>query len=430
MRPAKTPRPPAPDNLPPDGSGLWRWAGFAGLLSVAGLPIYIHAPKHFAEAHGVSLAALGLVLGALRLVDVVQDPALGWLAEATRARRAATVWPALALMAAAMAGLFAIAPPIAPLAWFALTLGLLFSAYSFLVVVFYAEGVTRAATLGKGGHVRLAAWRESGSLAGVCLAAVAPAALALVSGAPLALFALAFAPACLAAGLAMRGQWAGHPAAPAPGLRAAFAPALRDRQARRLLVLALLNGAPVAITSTLFLFFVESRLRLPAWDGAFLLLFFLSAGVSVPFWTWAARRTTAKTALQAGMCLAILSFGLTLTLDGGEALAFAVICIASGAGLGADLTLLPALFARRLGRLGSGESAAFGLWSFASKLSLALAAVGLLPLLDASGFVSGPDNGAEALRRLTLLYAALPCALKLLALALLTATPLEDSTPG
>ena len=48
--------------------------------------------------------------------------------------------------------------------------------------------------------------------------------------------------------------------------------------------------------------------------------------------------------LLGGMALSILAFGCALTLGAGDTAAFAVICVASGAALGADLTLLPALF--------------------------------------------------------------------------------------
>jgi glycoside/pentoside/hexuronide:cation symporter, GPH family len=132
----------------------------------------------------------------------------------------------------------------------------------------------------------------------------------------------------------------------------------------------------------------------------------------------------AKPVLLAGMTLAILSFAFALTLGSGDSLAFAAICLASGAALGADMVLLPAIFARHLaGRFPGAEALAFGLWSFASKLALALAAVTLLPLLETGGFVPGTQNGDPALRLLTLLYAGLPCLLKLAAVALLVATP-------
>jgi len=125
------------------------FAVFAGVLAAAGLPIYIHAPKFYVDEYAVSLGALGTVLFALRLIDVVQDPLLGRLAEALRRQQALAVSLAVAVMGAAMLGLFAVAPPIDPLWWFAGMLTLVFSAYSFLTINFYARGVAKAGELDK-----------------------------------------------------------------------------------------------------------------------------------------------------------------------------------------------------------------------------------------------------------------------------------------
>jgi GPH family glycoside/pentoside/hexuronide:cation symporter len=404
------------------------WSLFAALIATAGLPIYIHAPKFYVDTYGVTLASLGFMLAALRLIDVVQDPALGWLAERTRQHRRLGVALAVLIMAVSMVGLFAVTPPIAPIWWFALCLTALFSGFSFLTICFYAEGVGKAETLGPEGHIRLAGWREAGSLLGVCLAAVAPVALAPLTDRPFTLFAVLFALLAVAATLAMNGQWQGRAAAPTPGLAAIFRPILADPLARRLLLIALLNAAPVAVTSTLFLFFVESRLMLPGWEGPLLLLFFLAAAASTPVWTLLARRYGPRPVLLVAMSLAILAFLWTLTLGAGDGIAFALICLASGAALGADLTLLPAIFAQHLSRLGTSEPAAFGLWSFVSKLSLALAALFILPALDAAGFESGAGNTPEALWTLTLIYAALPCVLKVIAILLLAMTRLPGPT--
>lgn len=408
---------------------LWPWSVLAATLAAAGLPLYIHAPKFYVDSYGTGLAALGATLGLLRLVDVVQDPALGWLAEAQRRHRGPLVAGALALMAAAMAGLFAVTPPVAPLLWFAAMMVPLFTALSFLTIVFYAQGVTRAAGIGRDGHIRLATWREAGSLAGVCLAAVAPLALGALTPSPFAAFALLFALCAALAGWMMRAEWSA-PAGAAPlagfGL---FRPVLADGLARRLLLLALVNASPVAVTSTLFLFFVDSRLQAQGWEGPLLLLFFLSAAAAVPLWSRLALRLGTRTTLAAGMALSILAFSAALALGPGDVLAFAVVCLLSGAALGADMTLLPAIFAARLARLGQGEAAAFGLWSFVSKLSLALAAVTLLPTLQAAGFQPEGASLPEALRLLTWLYAGLPLALKLAALALLLTTRLSEADP-
>ncbi len=404
------------------------WSLFAALIAMAGLPIYIHAPKFYVDSYGTSLAAMGLTLAALRLIDVVQDPLLGWLAEASRPHRRLTIALATLLMALAMVGLFAVAPPVSPLLWFALCLTVLFSAFSFLTICFYAEGVTKAASLGPQGHIRLAGWREGGSLMGVCLAAVAPVALAGITPQPFTIFAALFCVVALVATIAMQREWLGTPSAPAPNPLNLFRPVLADPLSRRLLVIALLNAAPVAVTSTLFLFFVESRLAAPGWEGPLLLLFFLAAALSTPVWSHLARRHSPRPVLLAAMSLAIAAFLWTLLLGEGDLIPFALICLASGAALGADLTLLPAIFAQRLAQTGTPEAAAFGLWSFVSKLSLALAALTILPALDAVGFRPGAANSDAALRTLTLIYAALPCVLKLIAITLLARTRLPTLT--
>ncbi|MBL3584251.1 MFS transporter [Rhodovulum sulfidophilum] len=403
------------------------YAVFAAMLTAAGLPIYIHAPKFYVDQYGVSLAALGSVLFGLRLLDVVQDPALGWLSERLHRWRSLAVLAAVVLLVASMAALFAVVPPVAPLLWFALSLTGLFTAFSFLTITFYAQGVSRAGRMGPGGHVRLAAWRETGGLLGVSVAAVAPTVLMTVTEAPFAAFALGFGGLAAVAAVAMWRDWSLPAAAETTGWREVLA----DAVARRLLLLALINATPVAVTSTLFLFFVESRLGLPGWEGPLLVLFFLSAAASAPGWGRGARRFGEKPALLAGMGLSILAFGFATLLGTGDGLAFAAICVASGAALGADMTLLPAIFAGRMARIAPNAGQAFGLWSFVSKFTLALAAVAVLPLLQAAGFEPGETASPErALVLLSLLYAALPCVLKLVALALLAATPLNRETIG
>jgi GPH family glycoside/pentoside/hexuronide:cation symporter len=133
--------------------------------------------------------------------------------------------------------------------------------------------------------------------------------------------------------------------------------------------------------------------------------------------------------LGGAMVLAIASFVLTLGLPMGSALGFAAICVVSGAALGADMTLLPALFARRIAGFDGAEAIGFGLWSFASKLSLALAALLVLPLLQWLGF-TGPSSPASALWGLSLLYAGLPCLLKLISLVVLATIPNPDLDQG
>jgi Na+/melibiose symporter-like transporter len=126
------------------------------------------------------------------------------------------------------------------------------------------------------------------------------------------------------------------------------------------------------------------------------------------------------------MALAVASFVWAFFLDAGDAVAFGVICAASGAALGAELALPPAVLADRLARTDAaggaaavaGAGAYFGLWNFVTKLNLALAAGLALPLLGLAGYKVGAGDTA-ALTALAAVYALLPAILKLAALALL-----------
>ena len=399
------------------------YALFAMVLGSAGLPIYIHAPKFFVDQYGVGLGALGASLFVLRLLDFVQDPLLGTLAEKTSAARARPVWAASAVMALGMVALFAITPPIAPVLWFSLTLFCVFSGFSFLTIRLYAQGVT---SFGADRQLDLARWRETGSLLGVCCAAMAPSLLLAMTDRPFAAFAVGFAGMAIIAGFVMSKHWS----TTAQDLRSGggFSTAVADPVVRQLLILAVLNTAPVAVSSTLFLFFVESRLQAPDMAGPLLILFFISAAISAPLWTFLAGRFGPRPVLLVAMIAAIVSFFYAFFLQSGQVTAFMLICIASGATLGADLSILPAVFAKRLAVTKAQAAVGFGFWNFASKLSLALAAIIVLPALERFGYQPGLDNSQNGLLALSAGYAAVPCILKLFAIWVLLRLQLGDDT--
>ena len=82
--------------------------------------------------------------------------------------------------------------------------------------------------------------------------------------------------------------------------------------------------------------------------------------------------------------------------------------------------LAPALLADVIGRDGRmhATGAYFGLWNFANKMNLALAAGLALPVLEALGYTPGARE-PSALNALAFAYAVLPCLLKLAAATLL-----------
>lgn len=454
---AATPLTPAPGARPhrplgaaaPAAAGLGAPQGLAygalGLpLSFVALPLYVVLPDHHARELGLPLASLGLVLLAVRALDALADPWLGVWADRGLAgpphRLAAAMAGAGLLLVGAFVGAFF--PPVqgtgALLAWTAAMLMLCYLAYSGLSVLHQAWG----ARLGgdAAGRARVVAWREGLALAGVIAASILPGTLGLgVTSAVLALtLALGLAALWGAAPRPLRGVpgsaagvVAGADAntavpaaavptadASAPGLAQAspWAP-LRQPGFRRLLLVYLVNGVASAIPATLLLFFVRDRLQAAGQEPLFLGLYFVAAAMSLPVWVRAVAHWGLSRCWLAGMLLAIAAFVGATALGPGDGPAFAFICAASGLALGADLCAPPALLAGLLRRQGVAEAqagAAFGWWTFTTKLNLALAAGLALPLLQGLGYQPGQASPA-GLQALSWLYGGLPCLLKALA---------------
>jgi GPH family glycoside/pentoside/hexuronide:cation symporter len=297
----------------------WGLMLFSGFLAAAGLPLYVHLPN-FAASLGMSLSSIGLILIGIRVIDLIQDPILGLLVDKYRDQRARiAAWSVLG-MSAGFAALFVLQPGMAGVI---AALILLFTAYSLASILFYAQGVAIAEAGDETDHYRLAGYRETGGLAGILIASAAPALLiaALDARQGYAVFGAALALAGVVVWWSTAGLWAARSAAPVRFSLNAFLAA----GGGRLLFLGLVNTLPVAITSSLFLFFVEDRLLLGAWSGAFLVLFFLTAGVSAPFWSRLVNRIGPIRVLVPSMILSILVFIGAAALPPGEVFGFAVI---------------------------------------------------------------------------------------------------------
>jgi Na+/melibiose symporter-like transporter len=187
---------------------------------------------------------------------------------------------------------------------------------------------------------------------------------------------------------------------------------------RSLLITFLLNGIAAALPATLVVFFIEDVLQAKAYEGLFLVLYFVAGACAMPLWLRFAQRIGQARVWMISMGIAVASFIGALFLGPGDIVAYAIICIATGVALGADLAVPPALLASVISANGHGgqEGKYFGVWSFVTKLNLALAAGLALPLLGALGYAPGAAPGAaQNVQPLIYAYCLLPCAFKLLA---------------
>jgi Na+/melibiose symporter-like transporter len=401
-----------------DGAGTlaprrWLSYGLLGLpLAMAALTIYVHVPRLYADA-GVSLALLGGLLLAARLLDAGMDPLLGWWSDRS-GRRRQLILLALPFLAAGMLTLLHPAEK-ATVAWLLGALLVTYFGFSLASISYQAWG----AELGRdsGERTLLTASREGFGLLGVIAASVLPLLLATDLADGLSLLAWLFVPLLLlAAAVTVFGSASRNSAAPRPAA-AGFAElrlALADPVFRRLLAVFVVNGIAAALPATLVLFFVEDVLGAGDKGGLFLALYFVAGVAGLPLWVGLARRVGRVRSWLLAMLLASAAFLFTLSLGEGDVWPFAVVCLASGLALGADLALPPALLAdiSEGQRARAGAGAYFGWWNLVAKLNLALAAGIALPALALFGYRPG---GAEGLLALSLVYCLLPVAFKLVA---------------
>lgn len=387
--------------------------GLLGLpLAFAALPVYVHVPHLYAEVAGLPLAMLGAILLATRLLDAGIDPLLGWLAD--RVPRPRMV--AVALLPFVVGFVALLNPPQERVAvWLIGALTLTYLGFSGATIAYQAWGADVGTDSGL--RTRLTAAREGFGLVGILLAAALPALLAPVLSDGIARLAWVLPVLLLlAAAITFSRVGPGLPQrAPGRPLLASLRGVLADPAFRRLLGVFVANGIAAALPATLFLFFVSDVLEIEAASGALLALYFLAGAVSLPFWVNLASRRGRVLAWLGAMMLSMGAFAGASQLGSGDLWAFAVVCLASGLGLGADLAL-PAAIAADLGERRGQAGACFGVWNFVAKLNLALAAGLALPMLALLGYIPGSAAGLPAL---SFAYALLPLLFKALAAALL-----------
>ena len=402
-------------------------------LAILGLPLAVHLPAFWAGPMGLPLGTVGLVLTLVRLTDVVVDPAIGRLSDRWRTRIGRRRPPILLAIPVGLAGGAALffPPPGADALWLfgaylALTMG-----WSLIALPWQAWGAELSDDYAE--RTRIVSWREALTLVGIVVSAIIPAAMG-VSDPAVKLHVLALIcvclslPALLVLMLVVREPTIG--AADQPGLRESLRTALANLPFRRLLAAWALNGIANGLPAVLFLLLCRHLLRAPEQSDRLLLAFFATGILSVPLWSWIAGRIGKHRAWCWAMLWTCLAFLPVLALGPGDVTGFLLICLGTGAGLGADLALPPSMQADviDLDTLQHGEPRAglfFAAWTMAQKAGNALSAGIAFELLELAGFDAAGENTTGAIGMLVVLYCLLPVALKLGAVALVWNFPID-----
>ena len=380
-------------------------------LAFAGLPLYIHAPDFYVTGQGVSLALMGAILLVLRIFDAVQDPFIGYLCDRYAHVRGAITIGALTAMAGAFLMLYH-PPQSLTAAWFAVSVAIATLAFSVLAISMNAAGSLWSRDTKE--KTAITSVRESYGIAGLFLATIFPAAIASITGQESAYNFYGY----LAAGVivlcgAVYLFWlSGRDLPKMPPQK--FTWVLPRGRIAAVLGVYAASILASSLPAVLVLFFIRDRLDAEPWAGLFLALYFAAGIIAMPFWKAAASRIGKEKTWAAAMIFAIAVFGWAFFLGQGDLIAYGIICILSGAALGAELSIPPSILSDLIDEEGleSNTATYFSYAAFLSKAMLAVATAGGFFLLDAADFVPAGENSPDALFMLSFVYAGLPLLIK------------------
>ncbi len=374
------------------------------------LPFVIIVPKFYAETVGLSLTAVGILMFAVRLLDAILDPYIGYKADHTRlswGRR--KTWFFFAAIPTTIGALMVFNPFPAVShsnayfwgAWFFVWSAMLSIGYTALSLSHQSWAAESSTSYY--GRNRIFAGREVMIVVGTLIATGLPyvltklgwhgdppvlIALSILVGITLplsAVLAVVFVPEPVDTTQHPMGFWAGlkSMSGNGPFVRLLLAFAISN----------MANGVPAA----LILYFVRDYLHGgEELQRLFLFLYFLFGVLSTPLWLWLSKRTSKHRTWCVAMLIASAAFvwtpfiGYQFVGDWSPWL-FVVIMVFTGMAVGADLMLPPSMQADVIDvdTAKSGEQHTgfyFAIWALATKVALSIALGLSLVLLAASGF--------------------------------------------
>lgn len=401
-------------------------------MAVVGIPFYVYMPKFYTDVIGVDIAVMGGILLAMRLFDGVIDPFIGGASDRTHSRwgrrRSWMMFGLLPFVASIVASFvppFGMSPAMAAI-WFG---GCMFAVsffWSAVQVPYESLGAELSFDFDE--RTAILALRDGLLVLGTVAAVVAPLVVTQVYGLgsdgdsereKYRLVAMLYAPAVLLACIwciaAVREHSRTQVATPTQNPWRAAAALFGNRP----FVLLLASYAVTAIGSnlpaTLITYYVQYVIGDPNVEG-FLLLYFVTGVVLLPFWVWVSRRIGKKQSWILSGLINAVAFAGVFFLGRGDSMGYAVLVVISGIGYGASLALPSAMQADVIDyeELRSGvrrEGEIIGLWSVARKIAAAVGVGLALPVLGWVGYVPNVEQTPLVVNTLKALYALAPAVL-------------------
>ncbi|MDP2699461.1 MFS transporter [Thalassospira sp.] len=419
----------------PDSLSVLFYALPAVAAAIPTIPAYVLLPGFYGDTLGVGLAVTGAVLLAVRLIDVVTDPLIGWISDRSGRRK---IWVVLGAIIAGVGLWHLFSPPDDPDGLYLFVwASVLFLGWTLFQIPYLAWGAELSGDYRQ--RSAITAWREGCGLIGILMAGAIPVMMMIDDrGAEIRMIGLVTVIAgAITIGLLAWKVPDPHHLKHLSGISPARLPDFRSLMRNRLFVRLLsawwVNGLANGLPAVCFPLFVRYYLQLDsAAENILILLYFAVAILAIPVWVVMAGRFGKHRVWCGAMIMAIAAFVFVPLLGPGDMAAFAVICVVTGAALGADLALPPAIQADvddwdryRFG--GDRTALLFALWNMANKLAMGLAVGIAFPVLGALGLTTDITPTSTALIVLILIYAVIPVVLKTMVIVMMWRFPIDAS---
>ncbi len=389
---------------------LISYAFLAVPLAFIGLPIYIYLPDFYNQNFNISLQEIALILLVVRVLDALQDPAIGLLSDKFFKSRRRIIALSCPFLGVAVYFLFS------PLGFLDSKISLmisLFLTYLFFSIIWINhQALAVSFTENRNLKATIIAYRESFFIIGIILASLLPAILenyfsAKKSFEIIGVFYFFFI--CICGAVFYKYAKTNFESKNKKLLKFSkiFQPKLRH-----FFTIFLFNSIASSIPASLITFYVAQVLNLKSQTGLFLILYFLGLILGIIFWTKLSQKikNKSKTWLISSIVTVII-FPFCFFLQEGDFVYYAAICLISGFGFAGDFCLSYSILGDVIcdQNLEGKESTIFSITNFLVKISFTISSVVLIYLL---GTIR--DQGSDEIVFLSYSYAVLPCFFKII----------------
>jgi Na+/melibiose symporter-like transporter len=430
----------------------WRLAAYGAVtipLAAAGLPIAIYVAPLYTDHIGLGFTVVGLALMATRLLDIVIDPLVGRLSDATGGRFGRRIPWILIGAPIMMIGVWRTFMPASDVtAWdLFVSLAVLYLGWAMITVPYGAWGAELSPDYHE--RSRIAGARELFSVIGLLIAVtfplfVRPAKLETISDRN------ALETAAIAADVAALG-WAtllllpplilvlvvfvprGHAAASADkDASRGFLTSLRKNRPFQLLLAAtFFAGLASGMNQTTVVHFYRYRAELGDYADLMIFVFFAAAVAGSFLWVWVGRHFAKHHVVAVASVLSLLASMAVLLVPAGDVVGFGLVQLASGIAYAGPLILGASMAADVIDldwlKSGIQRGALFiAMWGIGKKLSEA-AGVGIaLPLMETMGFSAETAAEPNSQLALVVVNVLLPGLFAVIAIPFILAYPITE----